>query len=107
MEGMELPPVLRFAVPAIAALALIAGPTILASASSDGAPALPADLHAATARPGEALHVTGSVRDASAVKLQVSTPDGALRGPYGPFAVRGGQLDATLPAEATAGLRPA
>src|SRR5690349_3343218 len=102
---MAFSPVLRFAVPAIALLALIAGPTILADASSDGAPAVPAGLTAETVRPGQALHVTGTARS-DAVKLQVSTPDGALRGPYGPFAVRDGRVDATLPPEATAGLKP-
>src|SRR4051812_24228696 len=100
---MDLPPFLRYLVPALTVLSLIAGPTLFASASG-GAPAVPADLHAATARPGVPLHVTGTVPGADAVKLQVSTPDGALRGPYGPFAVRDGRLDATLPADATAGL---
>src|SRR3954451_18194739 len=102
---MELPSVLRFAVPALVLAALAGGPTLLASASGD-APAVPAALHADTVRPGEALRVTGDVPGIDAVKLQVSTPEGALRGPYGPFAVRGGRLDATLPAAAAARLRP-
>src|SRR4051794_27420020 len=97
-----MPPVLRFALPALILAVSIAVPTL----ANGGAPAVPADLRADTVRPGEPLHVSGTIRDQDAVKLQVSTPDGAVRGPYGPFAVRDGRLDATLPAEATAGLRP-
>src|SRR3954468_13442601 len=97
-----MPPVQRFALPALILAVSIAVPTL----ANGGAPAVPADLRADTVRPGEPLHLSGTIRDQDAVKLQVSTPDGAVRGPYGPFAVRDGRLDATLPAEATAGLRP-
>ncbi len=86
-----------------AALAL-AGALALALLLAGGARA--ADLATVVARPGQALHVSGSAPGATAVKLQLVTPEGALRGPYGPFAVTGGRLNATLPASATAGLKP-
>src|SRR4051812_50087734 len=101
----RFPPVL-----AAAALTLLAGLGLLSSRSNPAgaaSPALPATLHADAVRPGEALHVTGQLDHApAAVKLQLQTPDGELRGPYGPFAVTGDQIDATLPEAATAGPRP-
>src|SRR3954471_15080386 len=101
----RFPPVL-----AAAALTLLAGLGLLSSRSNPAgaaSPALPATLRADAVRPGEALHVTGHLDHApAAVKLQLQTPDGELRGPYGPFPVTGDQIDATLPEAATAGLRP-
>src|SRR4051812_21097971 len=91
------------------AASLLAGVALAvpSARSTAAAPALSATLHADPVRPGEALHVTGRLdRAADAVKLQVQTPGGELRGPYGPFAVTGDRIDATLPAAATAGLRP-
>src|SRR3954470_8522813 len=95
----RLPPVLL----AASLLAALAALTLLSSRSTAAAPALSATLHADPVRPGEALHVTGRLdRAADAVKLQVQTPGGELRGPYGPFAVTGDRIDAPLPADATA-----
>src|SRR4051794_41334634 len=89
----RLPPVLILA--SLIALALLTS----AGASSS---AVPAQLSADSARPGQPLHVTGRVLDdAAAVKLQVQAPDGALRGPYGPYAVTGGRPDPAPPARAT------
>ena len=90
-----------FALLGAAALALL-----LAAGSPAAATAPHADLATVAARPGQALRVSGTVRDAVAVKLQLVTPDGKLRGPYGPFTVTGGRVSATLPAAATAGLEP-
>src|SRR3954454_14882135 len=91
--------------PPVLILAALIGVALFTSAGA--APrAIPASLHADTVRPGQALQVTGRVDGADAVKLQVQRPDGTLLGPYGPFAVTGGQVDATLPREATAGVHP-
>src|SRR4051812_43012793 len=91
--------------PPVLILAALIGVALFTSAGA--APrAIPASLHADTVRPGQALQVTGRVDGADAVKLQVQRPDGTLLGPYGPFAVTGGQVDATLPREATPGLHP-
>src|SRR5689334_13496987 len=101
----RIPPVL-----AAAAVTLAAALGLLTSRSNDAGaapPAVPAVLHADPVRPGHALHVTGHLDNApAAVKLQVQTPDGGLRGPYGPFDVSGDRIDATLPAAATTGLKP-
>src|SRR4051812_27154714 len=101
----RIPPVL-----AAAALTLAAGLGLLTSRSNSAgaaSPALPATLHADAVRPGQALYVTGHLDNGpAAVKLQVQTPDGELRGPYGPFAVTGDGIDATLPEGATDGLKP-
>src|SRR4051794_10417658 len=97
-----MPPVLRFALPALILAVSIAVPTL----ANGGAPAVPADLRADTVRPGEPLHVSGAVRDQDAVKLQLSTPAGAGRAPSAPSAAREGPPDPPPPAGATAGLRP-
>jgi hypothetical protein len=66
-----------------AALALL-GAAALALVLAAGSPAAAtgphADLTTVAARPGQALRVSGTVRDAVAVKLQLVTPDGKLRG---------------------------
>jgi immune inhibitor A len=94
----------------LSALLALCGAVALALLLAAGSPAAGtgphADLATVVARPREALRVTGAVRDAVAVKLQLATPDGRLRGPYGPFAITAGRLSATLPAAATAGLKP-
>jgi immune inhibitor A len=95
-----------------ASLLLVAGLTLFATGTTTSAgaaeTAVPATLHADAVRPGEALRVTGRVEraGADAVKLQVQLPNGELRGPYGPFEVTGGRVDATVPGEATKGVRP-
>src|SRR4051794_37605761 len=91
------------------AASLLAGVALAvpSARSTASVPAVGATLHADPVRPGQALRVTGRLDHATdAVKLQVQTPGGELRGPYGPFAVSGDRIDATLPADATAGLRP-
>src|SRR4051812_1995637 len=91
------------------AASLLAGVALAvpSARSTAAAPSLSATLHADPVRPGQALHVTGRLdRAADAVKVQVQMPTGELRGPYGPFAVTGDRIDATLPGDATAGLRP-
>lgn len=85
--------------------------------------ALGADLDAPTdesgnlPRPGDALHVTGTLNELDSnqaettktgvpgtFSIRVVGPAGELRGPYGPFTAGGdGAIDATLPAEATQG----
>src|SRR4051812_43647520 len=90
-------------------VALVLADTGASPAASSGPAAIDAQLRAAaaTVRPGTPVRVSGTVAGAvGAVKLQLATPDGALRGPYGPFTVSGGRLDATLPAAATDGLQP-
>src|SRR3954467_2319455 len=101
----RIPPVL-----AAASLVLAAALGLLTSRSNSAgaaSPAVPAVLRADAVRPGQQLHVTGRLDQApAAVKLQVQTPDGELRGPYGPYAITGDRIDAMLPAGATAGLTP-
>src|SRR3954462_12465792 len=101
----RIPPVLAAASLGLAAaLGLITARSNSAGAAS---PAVPAVLRADAVRPGQQLHVTGRLDQApAAVKLQVQTPDGELRGPYGPYAITGDRIDAMLPAGATAGLTP-
>ncbi|HEX8122507.1 MAG TPA: immune inhibitor A domain-containing protein [Solirubrobacteraceae bacterium] len=95
-----------------ACLLLAAGLTLFATGTTSSAgaaeTAVPATLDADDVKPGEALHVRGRIERAGtdAVKLQVQLPNGELRGPYGPFAVAGDRLSATVPGEATAGLKP-
>jgi immune inhibitor A len=97
---------LRWLSAALALCGAVALALLLAAGSPAAAPAPHADLATVVARPGQALRVSGAVRDAVAVKLQVVTPDGRVRGPYGPFTVTGGRVSATLPAAAIAGLEP-
>ena len=97
---------LRWLSAALALCGAVALALLLAAGSPAANPVPHADLATVVARPGQALRVSGAVRDAVAVKLQVVTPDGQVRGPYGPFAVSGGRVSATLPAAATAGLKP-
>src|SRR4051812_20367777 len=91
--------------PPVLILAVLIGVAVFTSAGAAPS-AIPASLHADTVRPGAALQVTGGVEGADAVKLQVERPDGRLLGPYGPYAVSGGHVDATPPREATGGLHP-
>ena len=79
---------------------------LLAAGSPAANPVPQADLATVVARPGEALRVSGAAPGAAALKLELVAPDGRLRGPYGPFAVTAGRVSATLPAAATAGLKP-
>src|SRR4051794_21557073 len=103
----RIPSVLLAAgLPVAAALTLL--PSHATPAAGAAATAVPVELHGDTVRPGQALQLTGTVEKAGvdAIKLQVQRPDGTLRGPYGPFAVTGGRVEATVPGEATEGLHP-
>jgi hypothetical protein len=65
---------------ALAILGAAALALLLAAGSPAAAPAPHAELAPVVARPGQALRVSGAVRDAVAVKLQLVTPDGKARG---------------------------
>src|SRR3954453_7309377 len=91
--------------PPVLVLAALIGVALFTSAGAAPS-AIPAALRADTVRPGEALQGTGGGEGAHAAKPKVPRPDGRLLGPYGPYAVTGGRVDATLPREATEGLQP-
>ncbi|MBI5103736.1 MAG: immune inhibitor A [Solirubrobacterales bacterium] len=74
------------------------------SGSADAGPApVDATLRAAPVAPGEAARITGTTA-ADQLSIRLRTSDGERRGPYGPFPVAGGEVQATLPPEATKGL---
>ena len=78
--------------------------TVLAAVPGTAGATPHGTLRLTSAKPGRAVTVAGRVTGARRVKLQVLVPGGAVRGPYGPYAVRGKRLRATLPAAATAQL---
>ncbi len=85
-------------------LAVLLALSILAAVPGTARATPHGSLRVTSATPGQAVTVSGRVTGARRVKLQVLVPGGAVRGPYGPYAVSGKRLRAKLPAAATARL---
>jgi M6 family metalloprotease-like protein len=106
-------PTPRILLLALALAAALATATLLgggpAAAAEQAPKAINGTLKTARAQvaPGRAVPFSARLDGAPAtVRLQVVRPDGEVRGPFGPFAVRNGRLSGTLPAAATRGVKP-